>query len=84
MTPSKVDLSEFFKYSRPKRRPCPIGFADGQLVDGEREQLKAALAQDVGIITTGSIQQWLAVRKHEALSVAAITSHRKGVCNCGD
>ena len=83
MTISKVDLSEFFKYSKPKRRPCPIGFANGQLPEGELEQLKAALAQDVGLITNTAIQQWLGGRGHDA-SISAITSHRKGVCNCGD
>ena len=83
MASPSVDLSEFFKYSRPKKRPCPIGFAQEQLTDSEREQLTAALAQDNGIITNAAVQQWLAGRGHDA-SISAITSHRKGACSCGD
>lgn len=80
---SKVDLSEFFKYSRPKKKACAIGYAVQQLTADERVQLQAACEQDNGIITSGAVQQWLATRKHD-VTVSAVVSHRKGVCTCGD
>lgn len=80
---TKIDLSEFFKYSRPRKKACAIGFANSQLGDTEKQQLQAALEQDNGIITGSAIQQWLTARSHEA-SIPAITAHRKGVCSCGD
>lgn len=81
MPDDKPDLSEFFKLSKPKRRPCALGFAREQLKPDEQVQLDAALAVDSGIITAGAIQAWLAVRKHE-VSVGAVVSHRKGTCTC--
>lgn len=83
MATNKPDLSEFFKYSRPKKKPCAVGYAITQLTSEEQSQLAAACAQDNGIITSGAIQQWLSARKHE-VTVSAIVSHRKGVCSCGD
>lgn len=77
------DLSEFFKLSRPKRRPCPLGFALSSLEDVETEQLTAALAMDVGIITAAAIVEWLKPRGH-TVTFAAVTNHRKGVCSCHD
>lgn len=77
------NLSEFFKLSRPKKKPCSVGYALGQLDDVEREQLTAALATDNGIITAAAIQQWLAVRDHTT-TASAVTSHRKRVCSCVD
>lgn len=77
------NLSEFFKLSRPRRKPCSVGFALGQLDDVEREQLIAALATDNGIITAAAIQQWLGHRDHTT-TASAVTSHRKRVCSCDD
>lgn len=78
---AKVDLSEFFKYSRPKRKPCAVNFVFGLLNAEEQTQLVAALDQDQGIITNAAVQQWLAARKHD-VTVAAVVSHRKRMCNC--
>lgn len=78
---TKVDLSEFYKLSRPKKPPCRIGFALEQFDGGERVQLEAALGSDVGIITNSAIQQWLAARQQE-VSISALVSHRKGTCTC--
>lgn len=77
----KVDLSEFFKYSRPKKKPCAVGFALESVSVEERKQLEAACAQDIGIITTSAISQWLAARGHE-VNTAALTSHRRRTCSC--
>lgn len=79
---SDVDLTEFFKYSRPKSKPCAVAFAVEQLAAKERKQLDAALAHDKGFITNGAIREWLAKRGHE-MNVAAVTAHRNKVCACG-
>lgn len=81
--PGKIDLSEFFRYSRPKKKPCAVGFAVEALNDSEREQLQAACEVDSGLITTSAIVQWLAARGHEVTSSAA-TSHRRKTCSCHD
>lgn len=78
---AKPDLTEFFRYSQPKRRPCPVAFAVEQLDEGERTQLTAACATDQGIITNAAIEKWLSNRGHTA-SVSAIVVHRKGTCSC--
>lgn len=83
MAAKQPDLSEFFKLSRPKKRPCQIGFILPTLGDAEADQLKAALATDVGIITAAAIVQWAAGRGHD-VSFAAVTAHRKGTCSCDD
>jgi hypothetical protein len=80
---SKPDLSEFFKYSRPKRKPCAVGYALEQLGEHELAQLQAALNHDAGIITNAAVVQWLSARKHAA-TVSAVVNHRKGVCACAD
>jgi hypothetical protein len=79
---AKPDLSEFFKYSRPKKPPCKIGFSREQLGEEERAQLDAALNHDQGVITNTAIEQWLAARK-QAVTVSAVVAHRKGRCSCG-
>lgn len=81
MSKPQIDLSEFFRLSRPKKKPCAIGFILPRLADTEQQQLQAACAQDNGIITSGAIQQWLTARNHE-VSISAIVSHRKKVCTC--
>lgn len=59
-------------------------FASTQLAtDDEREQLKAALETDTGLITGGAIIEWLRVRGQEASS-SAVSSHRRKTCTCAD
>jgi hypothetical protein len=78
----KTDLSEFYKYSRPKKPPCKVGFAREQLkTDVEREQLDAALSHDAGLITAHAVVEWLGARKH-TVSNPAVVSHRKRTCSC--
>lgn len=83
--PAKPDLSEFIRYSKPRRPACTIEVAKETLglSDDERRQLDAALAADAGIITPGAISQWLEKRGHKA-SAAAIASHRRHQCRCFD
>ena len=77
------DLSEFFKLSRPKKKPCSVGFAKGQLSPEEAAQLDAAVATDAGIITAGAIVEWLQRREH-VTTASAVVNHRKRVCSCAD
>lgn len=80
---SSPDLTEFFKLSRPKKKPCAIGYALSQLEKKEADQLVAALSTDQGIITASAIQQWSAARGH-TVTTSSIVSHRKGMCSCND
>jgi hypothetical protein len=80
---SQPDLSEFYRYSRPKRSPCRVGHARAQLKPAERAQLDAALEIDKGVITAGAIEQWLTKRGQDA-SITAIANHRKKKCTCYD
>ena len=77
-----TDLSEFFKYSRPKKRPCQVGFVLDQLKPKERDQLVAACSHDKNVITGAAIREWLKARGFQ-INDAAISSHRRGVCSCG-
>jgi hypothetical protein len=79
--PVQPDLSEFFKYSKPKKPPCKIGYALSQLKPQERSQLTAALATDRGLITAAAIVEWAAKRGHE-ISPSAINSHTRKTCSC--
>ena len=87
----QVDLSEFYKLSRPKKPPCKVGFARQQLTKAQREKFDAAVRVDQGIITNDAIVQWLASYGHET-TVSAVVVHRKtvngtattGKCSCGD
>jgi hypothetical protein len=83
MTKPKIDLSEFFKLSRPKKKPCMVGFALTELTEEEGKQLAAAFQADKGIITASAIREWLVLRKHD-VSLPVITSHRAGSCSCND
>ena len=78
-----VDLSEFFKLSKPRRRPCPIGWAieTGAIPEHEVAQLQAACATDVGIITATAIVQWLAARGTD-VNPSSVTVHRRRTCSC--
>ena len=79
---ANVDLSEFYRLSRPRRPPCRIGHVLEQLKPAERAQLTAALDTDKGLITASAIGEWLAKRDHEGVSINVISNHRRGVCSC--
>lgn len=79
---STPDLTEFFRYSQPKRKPCQTAWVLDQLDTMERQQLEAALATDKGLITAPAIRQWLDARGHQ-LSDTSIGNHRRGACACG-
>jgi hypothetical protein len=79
--PAKADLSEFYRLSKPKRKPCSIGFALEQLEAKEKEKLETALAIDQGIITNAAIEGWLKARGLLS-TVSAVVNHRKGRCTC--
>lgn len=87
MPEQQPDLSEFHKLSKPRKPPCEIGLIlsrelGPKLADDEVEQLRAALASDRGVITSGAIQAWLYQRAHE-VTVNRVATHRRGVCTCG-
>lgn len=83
MAEPNVDLSEFVKLSKPKRRPCAIATALTQLKPAAAAELKAAVALDQGIITNAAIEQWLGARGIQTTS-QAVSSHRKATCTCHD
>lgn len=78
------DLSEFFKLSRPKRRPCRVGHARAQLNSEQTKKLDAALAVDKGLITATAVIEWLKAHGESGVSVSAVATHRKGSCTCND
>lgn len=78
---NNIDLTEFFKLSRPKQKPCAIIHAREVIEDTEREQLQAAFLADKNVITNAAIRDWLA-RRDFVVSDAAISAHRRGVCSC--
>ena len=77
------DLSAFFRLSRPKKKPCALGFARTQIKPVEREQLDAACVTDNGIITASAIVEWLGQRGQTA-NTNNVVSHRKRMCSCYD
>ena len=84
-TTTTPDLTEFFKYSRPKKPPCKVGVALGKLRGDTKTQLVAALGTDTGIITNGAIITWLEKRvKDLQVNTSNITSHRAKRCTCYD
>lgn len=89
MTDTDIDLSEFYKLSRPKKRPCIVAHLTDGMSARERKQLHAACAADPGVITNSAIVAWL--ERHDPtrgaagpISVSAVVSHRKNRCTCGD
>jgi hypothetical protein len=79
------DLTEFFKYSKPKKPPCKIGVALGKLRGEQKKQLVAALGTDNAIITGSAIVQWLEKRVKEIdFNTSAVRSHRERKCSCAD
>lgn len=88
---SSVDLSEFYKYSRPKKPPCKIRAIYDALPPIQQEQLSAAVRENAGLITAGAIYTWLTQRLAEnpklpqlEISNQNVVSHRKGMCTCDD
>lgn len=84
---AKVDLSEFYKLSKPKSPPCQIGLVlKGEVTPAlnseELKQLEAALDSNSGVITATAIVKWLADRGHET-NTNRVSGHRRKVCNCG-
>lgn len=83
MPPNGVDISEFEKLSKPRRKPCAVGHAMESLDRAEAEQLRAAVAADQGVITNAAVEKWLLTRGYKT-SAQAVSSHRKGTCRCGE
>jgi hypothetical protein len=79
------DLSEFYKYSRPKRPPCRVGHALTQLKPADRKAAEAALDQDKNLITAAAIVTWFEKRGIKDFNTsAALLGHRKHTCTCFD
>lgn len=82
MASPTVDLTEFYRLSRPKRPPCRIGHVLAELKPAERAQLEGALATDKNLITAAAIVEWLVKRNQKDISINVIGNHRRGVCSC--
>jgi hypothetical protein len=83
MSETTVDLSEFYKYSQPKRPPCKVGAVLDLLRGEPKKQLIAALEIDGSIITGAAICTWIESRKSEIpVTPTAISNHRRKVCSC--
>ena len=80
------DLSEFFKYSRPKRPPCKVGYALTQLKSSKDRALAlAALATDSNLITPSAVTTWFEKRGIDTItSTGSVIAHRKKKCTCYD
>lgn len=93
---AQPDLTEFYKYSRPKRPPCRVGHAleliekaeaEGSktVSKGDVKRMRAALDVDKNLITGAAIITWAQARGIETLTnVSPITNHRKHTCTCYD
>lgn len=82
------DLTEFYKYSRPKKPPCKVGIVLGtgsKLNKQARVDLVGALAIDNAIIPSRAIIDWLDARPTGLeFNPNNIASHRKGTCTCAE
>jgi hypothetical protein len=86
MATTTPDLSEFHDLARPRSRkpPCKVKQAIGQLqTSDESVQATAALATTRETIPDGAIVGWFE-RRDLQVSVAAVTSHRRGRCTCAN
>jgi len=70
---AKPDLTEFYKLSRPKKRPCQVGFGLTQVSEEDKTAYDAADKLDPGVITNAALQGWLGARKHD-VSIPVIVS----------
>lgn len=75
------DLSEFESLSNPKKVDCPIASALDQLSDEEAEQLTAACAEPLSVVTNQGITKWLKRREID-IPWQRVRSHRGGTCAC--
>jgi hypothetical protein len=85
MAETGPDLTEFYKYSRPKRPPCRVGHVLTQLKPADRKAVEAAFDQDKNLITGQAILTWFESREIKDFnSAAALQGHRKHTCTCYD
>jgi hypothetical protein len=77
----KPDLSEFYRLSSGRRKPCSIAHALEQLPAEDAAKLEAALAVTKEIITASAISQWLDAR-NLVVSIPAVATHRQRRCVC--
>jgi hypothetical protein len=78
-----IDLTEFFRYSQPKRPPCKVGAVIDLLKGGEKAKLVAALEASDGLITHAAVVTWIDKRgTNIALNIQNVINHRKGKCTC--
>jgi hypothetical protein len=83
-----VDLSEFYRLSKPRKPPCQVGLIlTGQMTPKLKPeqvaQLEAALGTDAGIITSSAVVAWLKAQGHDS-NTNRVSNHRRGVCTCGE
>lgn len=90
-TPSTPDLTEFYRYSKPKKPPCKIGLVLDKLGRTTKTQLVAALSTENTLITGTAILTWIEKRADTLDGVASldinnnnVRSHREKKCTCYD
>lgn len=83
------DLTEFYRYSKPKKPPCKIGMVLEALGRSkEKPALVAALATDNAVITGAAIIEWIGKRAERLgiqgldISNNSVRSHRERKCTC--
>jgi len=80
---TKVDLSEFFKLSRPRTPPCRLGPVLAELSPEEMTQWEAALEADANVITNQALAMWLDRHvKDHTVNWQNCLSHRSKKCTC--
>lgn len=85
MAVQEVDLTEFFKLSRPKSPPCKLASVLAQLNKAQREQWEAACAADVNVITNQALALWLERKvKGHTVNWQNCLAHRSRKCSCHD
>lgn len=81
--PAKVDLTEFFKLSRPKSPPCKLGPVLAELPDEDRARFDAACETDVNVITNQALALWLDRHvKGQSVNWQNCSHHRTRKCSC--
>lgn len=84
--PPEPDLTEFYKLSRPRRRPCPVKPALEALTPEQVAQFDAACKVDPGVITPIAVEKWLASKAGDRWigNWQNVQAHRYGKCTCND
>lgn len=78
-----VDLSEFYKLSRPRTPPCRLAPVLAQLSDDERAQWEGAVEADGNVITNQALALWLERHvKGASVNWQNCLSHRVHKCTC--